>query len=186
MFPEGFRIKLEFGDEVFIDETKDSADAEDAAPVNHHGFINEGFEFTGTARRPLEFSTILLSEVCSLYHKRLKATSFALEQGQRLPSLNLGRQYKVVCNLLGELRKVNLPSLSKEQKLPFWLNVYQALLLFTYTVDRFHPPSNLFEWLKLTKSAMYVIGGQAFSLLQLVTSVLCGGLSVPEWKEDLG
>ena len=69
------------------------------------------------------------------------------------------RAYRIVAM---ELQQVDLSSLSQNESLSFWLNLYNALIIHANIVVG--PPTNMFERAKFFGSIGYWIGGNKYTL----------------------
>lgn len=90
--------------------------------------------------------------------------------------------------LTGELRRVQLEELSREEKLAFFINIYNALVIHGFVVVG--PPKSLWQRYKFFNTVCYTIGGLQFSLQDIENGVLrsnrkaLGAFSKPFGKSD--
>ncbi|WOL19809.1 hypothetical protein Cni_G28611 [Canna indica] len=72
--------------------------------------------------------------------------------------------------LVEQLSNVNPACMSHNQKLAFWINVYNALMMHAYLA--FGVPSNDIKLFSLMQKASYTIGGQSFSAADIEYVIL--------------
>ena len=94
------------------------------------------------------------------------------EQVEGIASL---RQYASLCRSVCRLTLVNPFVLTEEERLAFWINIYNCLAM--HACVEYGVPTSLFERLSLQKKANYEVGGENYSLYEMEHSVLraCSG-----------
>ncbi|KAL0183810.1 hypothetical protein M9458_019506, partial [Cirrhinus mrigala] len=76
------------------------------------------------------------------------------------------------CDLAVQLQQVELLSLSREEKLAFFINVYNALVIHGNL--RLGFPKNIWQRYRFFNYVSYFIGGQVFTLQDIENGVLRG------------
>ncbi|CAL9056703.1 uncharacterized protein LOC103989533 [Musa acuminata AAA Group] len=72
--------------------------------------------------------------------------------------------------LVGQLAKVNPACMSGNERLAFWINVYNALIMHAYLA--YGVPKSDIKLFSLMQKASYIIGGQSFSAAEIEFVVL--------------
>ncbi|XP_078088961.1 uncharacterized protein LOC144506558 [Mustelus asterias] len=76
------------------------------------------------------------------------------------------------CELATQLQRLNIEGLSREEKLAFFINVYNALVI--HGTIKQGPPKNMWQRYKFFNVVSYMIGGEVFSLQDIENGVLRG------------
>ncbi|CAL8321022.1 unnamed protein product [Merluccius merluccius] len=76
------------------------------------------------------------------------------------------------CDMAVQLQRVELLSLSREEKLAFFINTYNALVIHGYL--RLGPPTNMWQRYRFFNYVSYLIGGEVFTLQDIENGVLRG------------
>ena len=72
--------------------------------------------------------------------------------------------------LIAELKRVRLEETSREEKLAFFINIYNAMVI--HACIAVGPPTNLWKRYKFFNSVTYVIGGYSYSLNDIENGIL--------------
>ncbi|XP_043928079.1 uncharacterized protein LOC122802493 isoform X2 [Protopterus annectens] len=80
--------------------------------------------------------------------------------------------FESYCELAVLLQQVDLKSLTKEEKLAFFINVYNALVI--HGQIQMGTPKNVWQRYKFFNCVSYLIGGQVFTLQDIENGVLRG------------
>ena len=91
----------------------------------------------GAARSPSQISESLRQIILRLYDKHLAADGKALNY----EALKKDPVFKTYVNATAELQKVDVASLSREERMAFFINIYNAVVVHALAV--FGPASNL-------------------------------------------
>ena len=91
----------------------------------------------GPARSPSEVSESLRQIILHLYDKHLAADGKALNYD----ALAQDPVFKTYVNATAELQKVDVTALSREERMAFFINIYNAVVVHALVV--FGPASNL-------------------------------------------
>uniref|UniRef100_A0A1A8CIZ6 Uncharacterized protein n=1 Tax=Nothobranchius kadleci TaxID=1051664 RepID=A0A1A8CIZ6_NOTKA len=76
------------------------------------------------------------------------------------------------CELAVQLQRVELLSLSRDEKLAFFINIYNALVIHGFL--RLGAPTNLWQRYRFFNYVSYFIGGEVFTLQDIENGVLRG------------
>ena len=79
-------------------------------------------------------------------------------------------EFERYVKLTTELQRVDIAGSSREEKLSFFINIYNALVIHANIVRG--PPSNLWQRYKFFNTMQYIIGGQVYSLQDIENGVL--------------
>ncbi|XP_069053510.1 uncharacterized protein [Lepisosteus oculatus] len=80
--------------------------------------------------------------------------------------------FEKYCELTIQLQRVELQSLSREEKLAFFINVYNALVIHGHI--RMGSPQNMWQRYRFFNYVSYLIGGAVFTLQDIENGVLRG------------
>ncbi|KAL3162490.1 hypothetical protein ABBQ32_010153 [Trebouxia sp. C0010 RCD-2024] len=148
--------------------------------------LNMHYSWFGRARGPSEVSEGLRQLILRLYDKHLTANGKALDY----EALKKDPVFKTYTNVTAELQKVEVASLDREERMAFFINIYNAVVVHALAV--FGPASNLQQRLTFFNSIKYNIGGQDYSANDMEHGVLRGNrptpaspwvlLGVPQWS----
>ncbi|KAK6188137.1 hypothetical protein SNE40_004387 [Patella caerulea] len=81
-------------------------------------------------------------------------------------------EFKLYIKLTKELQRVQIADATREEKLAFFINVYNALVVHANVVRG--PPANLWQRYKFFNTVRYIIGGHLYSLQDIENGVLRG------------
>lgn len=79
-------------------------------------------------------------------------------------------EFKKYVRLTKELQRVNVVDASVDEKVAFFINIYNALVIHANVA--FGPPVNLWQRYKFFNTVRYIIGGHAYSLQDIENGVL--------------
>lgn len=79
-------------------------------------------------------------------------------------------EFKKYIRLTKELQRVNVVDASGDEKVAFFINIYNALVIHANVA--FGPPVNLWQRYKFFNTVRYIIGGHAYSLQDIENGVL--------------
>lgn len=92
---------------------------------------------SGPARAPSDISRSLRTLILGLYDKHLAADGKALDY----QALRADPAFRTYVNATAELQKADVTSLSREERIAFFINIYNAIVVHALAV--FGPASNL-------------------------------------------
>ncbi|XP_041066707.1 uncharacterized protein zgc:152951 [Carcharodon carcharias] len=87
-------------------------------------------------------------------------------------SMKRSTTFDEYCQLATQLQRVDLENLTRKEKLAFFINVYNALVIHGNIKQG--PPKNMWQRYKFFNSVSYVIGGEVFTLQDIENGVLRG------------
>ncbi|ELU10998.1 hypothetical protein CAPTEDRAFT_203097 [Capitella teleta] len=85
-------------------------------------------------------------------------------------SIATSSEFKKYGKLTRELVRVDIEKASRDEKVAFFINIYNALVIHANIVRG--PPSNLWQRYKFFNTVQYIIGGQTYSLQDIENGVL--------------
>lgn len=84
--------------------------------------------------------------------------------------ISTASEFKMYLKLTKELIRVDIEHATREEKLAFFINVYNALVIHANIV--LGPPTNLWQRYKFFNTVRYIIGGHEYSLQDIENGVL--------------
>ncbi|XP_050975794.1 uncharacterized protein zgc:152951 isoform X2 [Labeo rohita] len=136
----------------------------DAPPVPGENNLDSDGEIDGAC----ELSEALRNLILKLYSDHLSEDGKTVDYKAMSRSLYFERY----CDLAVQLQRVELLSLSREEKLAFFINVYNALVIHGNL--RLGFPKNIWQRYRFFNYVSYFIGGQVFTLQDIENGVLRG------------
>ncbi|KAK3543772.1 hypothetical protein QTP70_027190, partial [Hemibagrus guttatus] len=115
-----------------------------------------------------ELSEALRNLIMKLYSDHLSADGKSVDY----KAMSKSTCYERYCELAVYLQRVELLSLSHEERLAFFINVYNALVIHGYL--RLGFPQNMWQRYRFFNYVSYLIGGEVFTLQDIENGVLRG------------
>ncbi|XP_026767433.1 uncharacterized protein zgc:152951 isoform X1 [Pangasianodon hypophthalmus] len=115
-----------------------------------------------------ELSEALRNLIMKLYSDHLSADGKSVDY----KAMSKSTCYERYCELAVYLQRVELLSLSHEERLAFFINVYNALVIHGYL--RLGFPKNMWQRYRFFNYVSYLIGGEVFTLQDIENGVLRG------------
>ncbi|XP_058248713.1 uncharacterized protein zgc:152951 [Hemibagrus wyckioides] len=115
-----------------------------------------------------ELSEALRNLIMKLYSDHLSADGKSVDY----KAMSKSTCYERYCELAVYLQRVELLSLSHEERLAFFINVYNALVIHGYL--RLGFPKNIWQRYRFFNYVSYLIGGEVFTLQDIENGVLRG------------
>ncbi|GAA6108179.1 uncharacterized protein zgc:152951 isoform X1 [Tachysurus ichikawai] len=115
-----------------------------------------------------ELSEALRNLIMKLYSDHLSADGKSVDY----MAMSKSTCYESYCELAVHLQRVELLSLSHEERIAFFINVYNALVIHGYL--RLGFPKNMWQRYKFFNFVSYLIGGEVFTLQDIENGVLRG------------
>lgn len=137
---------------------------EDRSPLA----LNAGQTAACSPLQAAELSAIMREIVLKLFSDHLSA------DGKRVDykAMAANPLFERYCSLAVQLQRVELLSLSREERLAFFINTYNALVIHGYL--RLGPPTNMWQRYRFFNYVSYLIGGEVFTLQDIENGVLRG------------
>ncbi|ROL54903.1 Glutaredoxin-2 [Anabarilius grahami] len=132
----------------------------DAPPVP----VENGTEIDGA----WELSEALRNLILKLYSDHLSKDGKTVDY----KAMSQSPYFERYCDLAVQLQRVELLSLSREEKLAFFINVYNALVIHGNL--RLGFPKNIWQRYRFFNYVSYLIGGEVFTLQDIENGVLRG------------
>ncbi|XP_057314241.1 uncharacterized protein LOC130655492 isoform X1 [Hydractinia symbiolongicarpus] len=122
--------------------------------------------------------------ILSIYNSHLSP------DGKKVDYKTIGEtsKFKAYVQRTGELHRVNVEGATRKEKLAFFINIYNALVIHAFVT--IGPPVNLWQRYKFFNTVSYVIGGYNYSLNDIENGILrsnrkpIGSLKKPFSKSD--
>uniref|UniRef100_A0A3B3V4Q6 Zgc:152951 n=1 Tax=Poecilia latipinna TaxID=48699 RepID=A0A3B3V4Q6_9TELE len=115
-----------------------------------------------------ELSLLLRELILKLFSEHLSADGKCVDY----KGMSVDPAFERYCELAIQLQRVELLSLSREEKLAFFINIYNALVIHGYL--RLGAPTNMWQRYKFFNYVSYLIGGEVFTLQDIENGVLRG------------
>uniref|UniRef100_A0A3Q2CS90 Zgc:152951 n=1 Tax=Cyprinodon variegatus TaxID=28743 RepID=A0A3Q2CS90_CYPVA len=115
-----------------------------------------------------ELSLLLREMILKLFSEHLSADGKFVDY----KGMSVDPVFERYCELAIQLQRVELLSLSREEKLAFFINIYNALVIHGYL--RLGAPTNIWQRYKFFNYVSYLIGGEVFTLQDIENGVLRG------------
>lgn len=150
-------------------EGKDSMDAlyrllED----DPHSALNAGQTASCTPIPAAELSLLLREMILKLFSEHLSADGKSVDY----KGMSVNPAFERYTELAIQLQRVELLSLTREEKLAFFINIYNALVIHGYL--RLGAPTNMWQRYRFFNYVSYLIGGEVFTLQDIENGVLRG------------
>ncbi|KAM9709796.1 uncharacterized protein ACNS7B_023977 isoform 2-T3 [Menidia menidia] len=115
-----------------------------------------------------ELSLLLREMILKLFSEHLSADGKSVDY----KGMSADPVFERYCELAIQLQRVELLSLSREEKLAFFINIYNALVIHGYL--RLGAPTNMWQRYRFFNYVSYLIGGEVFTLQDIENGVLRG------------
>uniref|UniRef100_A0A673B2I3 Uncharacterized LOC115412549 n=1 Tax=Sphaeramia orbicularis TaxID=375764 RepID=A0A673B2I3_9TELE len=115
-----------------------------------------------------ELSLLLRDMILKLFSEHLSADGKSVDY----KGMSANPVFERYCDLAIQLQRVELLSLSREEKLAFFINTYNALVIHGYL--RLGAPTNMWQRYRFFNYVSYLIGGEVFTLQDIENGVLRG------------
>ncbi|TNN03160.1 hypothetical protein fugu_000189 [Takifugu bimaculatus] len=155
--------------EAKFEDTKDTTDRlfrllED----DPHSALNAGQTATCSPIQASELSLLLRELILKLYSEHLSADGKSVDY----KGMSANPAFQRYAELAIQLQRVELLSLTREEKLAFFINIYNALVIHGYL--RLGAPTNMWQRYRFFNYVSYLIGGEVFTLQDIENGVLRG------------
>ncbi|CAG5865457.1 uncharacterized protein ACNS7B_023977 isoform 1-T2 [Menidia menidia] len=133
-----------------------------------HSALNSGQTAACSPIRASELSLLLREMILKLFSEHLSADGKSVDY----KGMSADPVFERYCELAIQLQRVELLSLSREEKLAFFINIYNALVIHGYL--RLGAPTNMWQRYRFFNYVSYLIGGEVFTLQDIENGVLRG------------
>lgn len=133
-----------------------------------HSALNAGQTAACSPIQAAELSLILRDLILKLFSQHLSADGKFVDY----KGMSANPAFERYCDLAIQLQRVELLSLSREEKLAFFINIYNALVIHGFL--RLGAPTNMWQRYKFFNYVSYLIGGEVFTLQDIENGVLRG------------
>ncbi|XP_024272060.1 uncharacterized protein zgc:152951 isoform X2 [Oncorhynchus tshawytscha] len=129
---------------------------------------SDGSDTAEEADGAAELSAILRNMILKLFSEYLSSDGKCVDY----KAMSLSPVFERYCELAVQLQRVELLSLTREEKLAFFINTYNALVIHGNV--RMGAPTNTWQRYKFFNYVSYLIGGEVFTLQDIENGVLRG------------
>ncbi|KAJ8399622.1 hypothetical protein AAFF_G00410330 [Aldrovandia affinis] len=133
-----------------------------------HSALNVREMATCSPLQAAELSEILRNMMLKLYSDHLSADGKLVDY----KAVSRSPSFERYCELAVQLQRVELRTLSREEKLSFFINIYNALVIHGNL--RLGSPKNMWQRYRFFNYVSYLIGGEVFTLQDIENGVLRG------------
>ncbi|XP_041663005.1 uncharacterized protein zgc:152951 isoform X2 [Cheilinus undulatus] len=148
-----------------VNLVKDEPLPADAPPLPEE---NKSDESLGESDGASELSLLLREMILKLFSEHLSADGKSVDY----KGMSVSPAFERYCELAIQLQRVELLTLSREEKLAFFINIYNALVIHGYL--RLGAPTNMWQRYRFFNYVSYLIGGEVFTLQDIENGVLRG------------
>ncbi|KAA8532318.1 hypothetical protein F0562_032351 [Nyssa sinensis] len=146
--------------------------------LEHEPFIPKCFNFRGSINdselKPAEMVSQRLTKIMSAILE-----SYASEDRRHLDYMGISNseEFRRYVNLAQDLHRVNILTLSADEKLAFFLNLYNAMVI--HAVIRIGHPGGVADRRSFYSDFQYLVGGHPYSLSTIKNGILRGNRRPP-------
>ncbi|XP_062258421.1 uncharacterized protein zgc:152951 isoform X1 [Platichthys flesus] len=133
-----------------------------------HSALNAGQTAGCSVKPAAELSLLLRELILKLFSEHLSADGKSVDY----KGMSSNPAFKRYSELAIQLQRVELLSLSREEKLAFFINTYNALVIHGFL--RLGAPTNMWSRYRFFNYVSYLIGGEVFTLQDIENGVLRG------------
>ncbi|XP_031371477.1 uncharacterized protein LOC116187038 [Punica granatum] len=139
--------------------------------LEHEPFIPRCFNFRGSTNDNEPKSAALIGlKITKIMTAILE--SYASDNRQHLDyaAISKSEEFRRYVNLSQELHRVDLTTLSQEERLAFFLNLYNSMVI--HAVIRVGLPGGIIDRRSFYSDFQYVVGGHPYSLTTIINGIL--------------
>ncbi|XP_076018144.1 uncharacterized protein LOC143009926 [Genypterus blacodes] len=133
-----------------------------------HSALNTGQTAACIPIQAADLSLLLRDMILKLFSQHLSTDGKSVDY----EGMSADPVFQGYCDLAIQLQRVELLSLSREEKLAFFINIYNALVIHGYL--RMGAPTNMWQRYRFFNYVSYLIGGEVFTLQDIENGVLRG------------
>ncbi|XP_061697698.1 uncharacterized protein zgc:152951 isoform X2 [Syngnathoides biaculeatus] len=133
-----------------------------------HSALNAGQTASCAPIEASEISLLLRELILKLFSEHLSADGKSVDY----KGMSANPAFQRYSELAIQLQRVHLRSLSREETLAFFINIYNALVIHGYL--RMGAPTNKWQRYRFFNYVSYLIGGEVFTLQDIENGVLRG------------
>ncbi|KAK1438098.1 hypothetical protein QVD17_03901 [Tagetes erecta] len=147
--------------------------------LEHEPFIPRCYNFRGSTNDLEPKSATLISQKLAKIMSAI-LESYASEDGCHLDYLGISNseEFRRYVNLMQELQRVDISTLTASERLAFFLNLHNAMVIHG-VISVGHPGSALIDRRSFNSDFLYIIGGSPYSLTSIVNGVLRNNRRAP-------
>ncbi|XP_064382280.1 uncharacterized protein LOC135331148 [Halichondria panicea] len=146
--------------------------------------LNAQLSFACIPRPAVDVAKDLRRYIVEIYDDFLTADGAAVDYR----GISASKKFERYVHATAELKRVDLSSLSREEKLAFFINMYNALVIHAFVVQG--PPNNMWKRFRFFNVVSYIIGGRVYTLNDIESGILranrkpVGAFKRPFSKDD--
>lgn len=128
--------------------------------------LNAKLSFACVPRPAPEVADDLRRYILEIYNDNISEDGLSVNyQG-----ISKNRKFEAYVKATAELKRVDLNNLSRDEKIAFFVNIYNALLIHAFVV--LGPPTNNLKRYRFFNHTSYIVGGRCYSLNDMENGVL--------------
>lgn len=157
---------------------------------NPHGdarVLNRTLHWSSTGKLPQPawlLAASLLARIGDMYRDYFTESGSGEINDSTLLRLTQSEAFHAFCNATAELQRTKVHNLSNNQKLVFWVNLYNTLMLHAYL--HVGQPDSHRSWLKFQSASCYEVDGHLYSLSDIEHGVLRASMPPSKWLQLQG
>ncbi|CAK9143897.1 unnamed protein product [Ilex paraguariensis] len=146
--------------------------------LEHEPFIPRCFNFRGSTNDSEPKAAALVSERLAKIMSAI-LECYASDDRRRLDYVGISNseEFRRYVNLVQDLHRVNILALSADEKLAFFLNLYNAMVI--HAVIRIGHPGGVIDRRSFYSDFLYVVGGHPYSLTAILNGILRNNRRAP-------
>ncbi|KAG6579155.1 hypothetical protein SDJN03_23603, partial [Cucurbita argyrosperma subsp. sororia] len=146
--------------------------------LEHGPFISRCFNFRGSVNDNEPKPTAMVAQKLAKIMSAI-LESYASQDLQHLDYLTISNteEFRRYMNLIQDLHRVNLLELSHDEKLAFFLNLYNAMVIHGFI--RFGRVEGVIDRKSFFSDFQYLVGGHPYSLIAIKNGILRGNRRPP-------
>lgn len=133
-----------------------------------HSALNSGQTAACSPIQAAELSLLLRDLILKLFSEHLSADGKVVDY----KGMSANPVFERYCELAIQLQRVELLSLSRDERLAFFINIYNALVI--HGCMRLGVPTNMWQRYRFFNYVSYLIGGEVFTLQDIENGILRG------------
>ncbi|KAK4774609.1 hypothetical protein SAY86_009544 [Trapa natans] len=146
--------------------------------LEHAPFIPRCFNFRGTTNdNEPKPAALVGSRITKIMAAILESYSSDDRQHLNYAAISKSEEFRRYVNLSQELHRVDLTALSQDERLAFFLNLYNAMVI--HAVIRVGLPEGIIDRRSFYSDFQYVVGGRPYSLTNIVNGILRNNRRAP-------
>jgi GrxC family glutaredoxin len=134
----------------------------------HMRALNAKLSYACIPRPANEVADDLRRYILEIYADHLSPDGYSVDYR----GISSSAKFETYVRATAELKRVDITNLTRDEKIAFFVNIYNALVIHGFVVQG--PPNNHLKRYRYFNSTSYIIGGRCYSLNDIENGVLRG------------